>query len=186
MGMIRPLFVERTGGASQMKMFAGENFRMSEFTGAVLGAQLTKLDTMVGRMRASAESIYEGIRGVAGLRLRRRPDPGGDIGYGVFFQVKDKAMRDRCIAALRQKKVPAGTLAGSVLLPTEESVINKRTRHANWPTFTSPEGKAIQYGADCCRQTLEVFDRFVQVRVGAKYTQRINDYIISAIREVVG
>ena len=31
-----------------------------------------------------------------------------------------------------------------------------------------------------------VFDRFVQVRVGAKYTQRTNDYIIGAIREVVG
>ncbi len=186
MGMINRLFLERTGGPSQMKMFAGENFRMNEFTGAVLGAQLIKLDTMVQRMRASAESIYEGIRNVAGLRPRHRPDPGGDIGFGVFFEVKDKAMRDRCIAGLRQKKVPAGTLGGSVLLPLDESVINKRTRHADWPSFTSAEGRAMQYGAGCCRQTLEVFDRFVQVRVGAKYTQRINEQIISAIREVVG
>ena len=46
------------------------------------------------------------------------------------------------------------------------------------------EGKAIQYGPDCCRQTLEIFDRFVQVRIGPKYTQRINDHIIDAIRQV--
>jgi hypothetical protein len=31
---------------------------------------------------------------------------------------------------------------------------------------------------------VDIFDRFVQVRVGAKYTQRINDYIIDSIRRV--
>ena len=65
-------------------------------------------------------------------------------------------------------------------------MIHKRARHRDWPSFNSPEGKAIQYGPDCCRQTLGIFDRFVQVRIGAKYTQRINDYIIQAIREVHG
>ena len=29
-----------------------------------------------------------------------------------------------------------------------------------------------------------ILTRFVQVRMGAKYTQRINDYIIDSIREV--
>ena len=80
--------------------------------------------------------------------------------------------------------MPASTLTGSVLLPVEESVIHKRARHAQWPSFNTPEGKAIQYGPDCCRQTLEVYDRFVQVRMGAKYTPRIDDYLIRTIREV--
>jgi len=62
--------------------------------------------------------------------------------------------------------------------------MNKRTRHRDWPSFNSPEGKSIKYGPDSCQQTLDIFDRFVQVRVGAKYTQRINDYIIDAIRQV--
>jgi len=93
-------------------------------------------------------------------------------------------MRNRCIQELRKRKVPASTLTGSVLLPVHESVINKRTRHPDWPSFNSPEGKKIKYGPDSCRQTLDIFDRFVQVRVGAKYTQRINDYIIDAIRQV--
>ena len=62
--------------------------------------------------------------------------------------------------------------------------MNKRTRHRDWPSFNSPEGKRIKYGPDSCRQTLGVFDRFVQVRVGPKYTRRINDYIIDAIRQV--
>jgi 8-amino-3,8-dideoxy-alpha-D-manno-octulosonate transaminase len=183
MGTIRGLFVERTG-STRVETFAGENFRMSELTGAVLGAQLAKLDSMVGHLRSHAETVYEGIKDLAGIRLRHRPDPEGDIGYSVFFEVKDKATRDRCIGALRKRKVPTSTLSGSVLLPVAESVIHKRTRHPDWPSFNSPQGKKIQYGRDCCRQTLGIYDRFVQVRIGPRYTQKIDDYIIDAIRKV--
>jgi 8-amino-3,8-dideoxy-alpha-D-manno-octulosonate transaminase len=183
MGTIRQLFLDRAG-PSQVQTFAGENFRMSELTGAVLGAQLTKLDTMLAQLRGNARVIYDGIRNLPGIRLRHRPDPEGDIGYAVFFEMNDKAMRDRCIKELRKRKVPASTLTGSVLLPIQESVINKRTRHPDWPSFNSPAGKTIEYGPDSCRRTLDVFDRFVQVRVGAKYTQRINNYIIDSIRQV--
>jgi 8-amino-3,8-dideoxy-alpha-D-manno-octulosonate transaminase len=183
MGKIHEVFLNRVG-SSQVQTFAGENFRMSEFTGAVLGAQLTKLDSMIAQLRGNAEAIRSGIKNLPGIRLRHRPDPEGDIGYGVYFETKDKATRDRCIRQLRKRSVPASTLTGSVLLPVAESVMNKRTRHRDWPSFNSPQGKNIKYGSDSCRQTLEIFDRFVQVRVGVKYTQRINDYIIDAIRQV--
>ncbi len=183
MGTIRQLFLDRSG-PSQVQTFAGENFRMNELTGAVLGAQLAKLDLMLSELRANAAAIYEGIEKLPGIRLRHRPDPQGDIGYAVFFETKNKQARDHCIQELRKQKVPASTLSGSVLLPIQESVINKRTRHPDWPSFTSPEGKKIKYGPDCCRQTLDIFDSFVQIRVGSKYTQRINDYIIDAVRQV--
>jgi len=183
MGTIRRLFLDRSG-PSQVETFAGENFRMSEFTGAVLGAQLSKLDSMLARLRGNANAIYSGIEKLPGIRLRHRPDPAGDIGYAVFFEMQDKTARDRCINELRQRKVPASTMTGSVLLPIAESVMNKRTRHPDWPSFNSPEGKKIKYGPDSCRQTLGIFDRFVQVRVGPKYTKRINDYIVDNIRQV--
>jgi 8-amino-3,8-dideoxy-alpha-D-manno-octulosonate transaminase len=183
MGLIHRVFLDRAG-PSRVQTFAGENFRMSEFTGAVLGAQLTKLDSMIAQLRGNAEAIRSGIKNLPGIRLRRRPDRQGDIGYGVYFEMKDKAVRDRCIKELRKRRVPASTLTGSVLLPIRESVVNKRTRHRDWPSFNSPQGKKIKYGPDSCRQTLEIFDHFVQVRVGVKYTQRINDYIIDAIRQV--
>lgn len=185
MGTIRQLFLDRAGGGpSRVQTFAGENFRMSELTGAVLGAQLTKLDSMLAQLRSNGQAIYEGIKNLPDIRLRRRPDPQGDIGYGVYFEMKDKDTRDRCIRELRNRKVPASTLSGSVMLPTQESVINKRARHPDWPSFNSPQGRKIEYGPNCCQQTLGVFDRFVQVRAGAKYTQRINDYIIDSIRTV--
>jgi 8-amino-3,8-dideoxy-alpha-D-manno-octulosonate transaminase len=183
MGTARAVFTERLGEAA-VEEFAGENFRMNEFTGAVLGAQLTKLDTMIAHCRQHAGAVREGIRDLPGIRLRRLPDPDGDIGYAVYFDAGDRTRRDRCIAELRERNVPAATLTGSILLPIEESVMRKRARHRAWPSFNTPEGKAIQYGPDACRQTLDIFDRFVQVRVGARYTARIDDHIVDSIRAV--
>jgi len=60
MGTISRLFLDRSG-PSQVQTFAGENFRMNEFTGAVLGAQLSKLDTMLAQLRRNADAVYNGI-----------------------------------------------------------------------------------------------------------------------------
>jgi 8-amino-3,8-dideoxy-alpha-D-manno-octulosonate transaminase len=184
MGTIRQLFLDRAGGTSQVSTFAGENFRMNEFSGAVLGAQLPKLNEMVGRLQQHARTVYHGIESLPGIRLRYRPDPDGDIGYAVFFEVKDKAARDRSIQTLRERNIPASTLSGSVLLPIEESVINKRCRHPAWPSFTDGPGREIRYGPESCPRTLEIFDRFVQVRIGSNYTPRIDDYLVEQIRAI--
>jgi 8-amino-3,8-dideoxy-alpha-D-manno-octulosonate transaminase len=183
MGNLSGVFRERMGKSSDAN-FAGENFRMSELTGAVLGAQLPKLPVMVKRLRRSAQTIRETLADLNGLRMRRQPDPAGDIGTGIFLELGDRKQRDRCIRALRERYVPASTLSGSVLLPIEESVIHKRTRHPAWPSFADEAGKAIRYGAEACRQTLGIYDRFVQVRIGAKYTPRVASYIARQIREV--
>ncbi len=183
MGGLRDVFRDRIGG-EHLSRFAGENFRMSEFTGAVLGAQLPKLDTMIRELRENAGAVREGIKGLPGIRMRKRPDPEGDNGYAIYFELGNKQLRDRCISELRTRGIPTSTLTGSILLPIRESVINKQARHPSWPSFNSPEGKAIRYGPDSCRQTLEVFDRFVQVRIGPKYTEAMNDRIVDSIREV--
>ncbi|HUV13144.1 MAG TPA: DegT/DnrJ/EryC1/StrS family aminotransferase, partial [Acidobacteriota bacterium] len=183
MGGLRDVFQDRIGG-ERLSRFAGENFRMSEFTGAVLGAQLPKLDTMLRELRENADAVREGIKKLPGIKMRKRPDPSGDNGYAIYFEAGNKQTRDRCITELRTRGIPASTLTGSVLLPIQESVMNKRARHPNWPSFDTPEGKAIEYGPDSCRQTLEIFDRFVQVRIGPKYTAAMNDRVIDSIREV--
>ena len=183
MGNYSQVFSDRTGTDTQQN-FAGENYRMSEFTGAVLGAQLPKLDTMIRDMRRNAAAVRAGIADLPGIRMRKRPDPDGEIGYAIYIELENKAACDRCINELRNRKIPVSRLTGSVLLPVHESVVNKRTRHPNWPSFNSPEGKAIEYGPGPCRQTLDIYDRFVQVRIGPKYTGRINDRTIAAVREV--
>jgi len=164
--------------------FVGTNFRMSEFTGGVMVAQLRKLDRIIAAARANAALVYEGIRDLPGIRLRKRPDPAGDLGSPVFIEFASKELRDRYMAAMRAENVPAGPPGGSAILPIAPYIENKVTHHPAWPTWTSERGKAIRYGAACCPRTIDILSRFAGVAVGPKYTRRDVDDIVAAIRKV--
>ena len=84
LGMLRPGHKERLG-TSSMDSFTGVNYRMTEMTGGVMGAQLRKLDTILGRLRHNARVVRDRIRDLPELRFRRIPDPEGEIGLGLPF-----------------------------------------------------------------------------------------------------
>jgi dTDP-4-amino-4,6-dideoxygalactose transaminase len=135
-------------------------------------------------MSETAAAVREGIQGLPGIRMRKRPDAGGDTGYAIHIERGGKDARDKWIRKLQDQGIPASTLSGSVLLPIQQSLMKKRARHPDWPSFNSPEIRVNQYGPECCQQTLEIFDRFVQVRIGPRYTTAMTDRIVDAVREV--
>ena len=60
----------------------------------------------------------------------------------------------------------------------------KVTAHPAWPTWTSPRGRAIQYGAASCPRTLDILSRFAGPAINPKYTDQDVSDIIAAIRKV--
>lgn len=183
LGGLRPPHQELLG-KPQLAWFVGGQYRMSEFTGAVMGAQLTKLDTIVAATRRHARRVREAISDLPGLRLRRMPDAEGDIGYGVFFRASGRKQRDQVIAALKAENINAGPISGSVILPTQPHIERKVTLHPGWPPFNSPEGKAIRYGAECCPQTLAIHESFIGVHLHPKFTEKDVDDVIAGITKV--
>ncbi|MFB3906502.1 MAG: DegT/DnrJ/EryC1/StrS family aminotransferase [Acidobacteriota bacterium] len=171
-------------GTPQLQPFVGCNFRMSEFTGGVLLAQTRKLGEIVKRCRAAATRVYEGLGDLPGIHFRRRPDPAGEIGVGVFVRFKSKDQRDRYLAALRNQGIAAGPPSGSVILPIQEYIEKKRTVHPGWPTFNSPRGKSIQYGASCCPRTIEILGQFGGLGIGPKFTEQDTQEIVEVVRKV--
>src|SRR5262249_40516253 len=87
LGLLRPLHEQRAGKA-RLDGFPALQFRMSEFTAAVLLAQLRKLDQIVSALRANARRVYEGLRDLPGLHLRQRPDPDGELGVGIYLSFR--------------------------------------------------------------------------------------------------
>jgi dTDP-4-amino-4,6-dideoxygalactose transaminase len=75
--------------------FLGLNFRMTELEGAVLLAQLRRLDLIRSRLRANRDIVAEGIRDVPGIEFRELPDPDGDLATHlvVIFPSIDMAQR---------------------------------------------------------------------------------------------
>lgn len=170
-------------GAAELTPFVGTNFRMSEFAGGVMLAQLQKMDEIIAAARANSAEVYEGLRDLPGIRFRLRPDPAGDLGSPVFVGFDSKAQRDRYLEMMRAENVPARPPQGAVILPIQPYIENKVTAHPGWPTWNSPRGRAIRYGAACSPRTIDILDRFAGVPVGPKYTRRDIEDIVAAIRK---
>ena len=107
LGLLRPPH-EQILGKAALKGMIGSQYRMSEFTGGVLLAQLKKLDTIVGSLRTHANRVYDGLSDVPRLNIRHRPDPAGDIGSGIWLGLPSPVERDKFMAAMRAENVPAG------------------------------------------------------------------------------
>jgi dTDP-4-amino-4,6-dideoxygalactose transaminase len=56
--------------------------------------------------------------------------------------------------------------------------------HPAWPSFNSPRGKEIRYGAQCCPRTLDIYDRAATITIGPKYTEKDLKDIVAALTKV--
>ncbi len=182
-GVLRSPYQEELGGGL-LRAFAAPNFRMSEFTGAVLKAQLTKLDTICGKLRAAARKVREAIADLPALKLRKSQDPDGDVGVAVFLDLGSHERRERFLKAMSAEGVPAAPPGGSVILPIEPRIEGKVTIHPGWPSFSSPEGRAIRYGRECCPRTIDILGRHAGVTLDPSFTEEDLKDIARAIRKV--
>jgi len=189
-----PIFYERAarfhdvGGArmkdAKLRFLPGLNYRMNEFTGGVLLAQIRKLDTIIGDVRRNARRVYAGVKDMPGVKLRHLPDPAGELGTGIFLEFPSKELRDRYSAAMRAEGVPVAAPAGSVILPVVPEIEQKVTVTPRWPSFASERGQSIRYGKGCCPRTIDILSRFAGVMMSPKYTERDMEDAVTAIRKV--
>ena len=183
LGMLRPGH-QAVLGKANMLGFIGTNYRMNEMTGAVMCAQVRKLESILSLFRRNARSIKEQIQSLPGIKLRHTPDPDGEIGLAIYLLLRTKELRDKFVAALRAENVPASPPSGSLVLPTVPYIEKRVALHAEWPSFNSPHGKAMRYGAECCPRTTEIFNRAAGIHLGPKYTEIDAKDIMTAIRKV--
>lgn len=182
-GVLRSPYSEQFRGGL-LGAFAACNFRMNEFTGAVLKAQLEKLETICSRLRQNARKVREGIADLPGIQLRKSYDPEGDLGVTIFLDLKTRERRDRFLRALRAEGIGASGPGGSVILPADPRIEKKLTVHPDWPSFNTPQGKAIRYGPESCPRTIDIINRFGGVIMDPSFTEQDIQDIVRAIRKV--
>jgi len=171
------------GREAKLGFIPGLNYRMNEFTGGVLLAQIRKLDTIIGAVRGNARRVYQGIADL-GAPLRALPDPEGELGTGVFLGFKTREARQRYADAMKAENVPVASPGGSVILPVVPEIEAKVTVTPNWPSFSSPRGKAIRYGRQACPRTIDILGRFAGVMMSPKYTEADTRDAVAAVRKV--
>jgi 8-amino-3,8-dideoxy-alpha-D-manno-octulosonate transaminase len=175
------------------EVFPGVNFRMSELTGAVALAQLSKLDPMLARMRYLKSRIKNAISDIPGLEFRRLNDPDGDTGICLVMYAPDSNTSKKFAEYLQAEGIGAGTMYNAGVPDWHiyahwKMIMDKVTATPEGCPYTCPfyKGPVPNYSPDQCPKTLSYLDRSVHINIPPQMTDEDADMIADGIRKVAG
>ncbi len=173
------------------ELFCGVNFRMSELTGAVMLAQLGKLDKLLSLMKRNQRRIIEQIKDTKGIKVRPVNDPDGDIGICLMFYLDSKAKVQPFTEALQAEGVNASGVFNAGIPDWHiyahwKHVIGKKTPTDEGCPWTCPyhKGEEVTYSSDMNPNTLEYLGRVVHMDIPAQMSEEDCDMVAKAINKV--
>jgi len=185
------------------ELFCGVNYRMNELNGAVMLAQLRKLDGLLALSKRNQDIILDGIKGIQGVTPRPIHDPAGDIGICVIFYLENAnlvpafaaALQAEGVAASGRSRIAASDTTTQQNMPdwhvfdSWDHVINRGTPTPDGCPYSCPlyKGDApSRYSKDMAPKTLEYLNHSVHLDVPAQMTEEDCHMIVKAIRKVAG
>lgn len=174
------------------ELFCGVNYRMSELTGAVMLAQLARLEELLARMRANKKRIQDQLRDIHGIAFRRLNDAAGDTAICLMFSVVDRARLAAFVEAVQAEGIAA---AGVFNKGIPDWHIYSHWRHVISQATPTPEGcpyrcphyhgdAPAHYSPDMCPRTNEILAGMVLLDIPAQLTEQDCDMIAKGIRKV--
>ncbi|MCG3147182.1 MAG: UDP-4-amino-4-deoxy-L-arabinose--oxoglutarate aminotransferase [Verrucomicrobiae bacterium] len=179
LGHFRPVFAGQVGQDAKVPQFAGEQFRMSELTAAVMNAQLDRLDWIVSRCRRRWRMVKELVqREVPEIMFRDSPCADGDAGITLFVDRGTAAAGKGFLDALAAEGIAVGPSSGMSNLLREEYVQARRTVHPALPPLASAGEK---YAAELLAATEQMVQRMTPIAIGPRYSEQDARDIAAAI-----
>ncbi len=167
--------------------FLGENYRMSEFAGALGVVQLKKLGDIIARMKKAKEEILKGIIDIEGLEFRRIPDGAEDIGTNVIFYLSSTEITKRFIEALNAENIDSSAMYGGAIYDTWPQVLDMSTATPEGCPFTCPHYKGeVKYHHGMCPATEDLAERLVYIPLSPTFSEQEISDVITGVRKVAG
>ena len=187
LGFVRPSLAAQYGGKERVPPFAGAQWRMNEFTGAVALAQLRKLDSHVLDL---TRRYYRRLRGrlddtCPGLGFRAAGDVAGDAGIALYMDLLTSERAEWFSKALKAEGIRVGPSSGCTNLLHTDLVKGRQQVHPALPPFGPGwPGEHVRYTPEQCPNTDEILASLVCVALVPRYTDRDVDDIGTAIIKV--
>jgi dTDP-4-amino-4,6-dideoxygalactose transaminase len=150
---------------SNEAVFAGVNLRVSELTGAVLHAQLPKLDPLLRRLRRRHTMMTRYLSRTSKFRISPHNDPANAVGLTVVF---DRPEQAKAFAA--NSGVERLIDTGRHVYTNWQPIMTQRTFHERMNPWKWAN-RDITYSNDMCSRTLDILARTCRVALGAQYPQ---------------
>lgn len=174
----------------------GFGCRMNELAGAMLLAQLGKLDKITGAMRTAKWKIRKALEGTPGLSFRNIPDPDGDSGPFLITIYPSKEKCQEFTKALQAEgiKGPEGSLTcipmtdwGLHWYYNNPSLVQKRSISSDGFPWTHPAndfGKSISYEKGTLPKCDELAEKSGLLAIASCLTDKDVEDIITAFKKV--
>ena len=149
--------------ATEEPVFSAMNLRVSELTGAMLNAQLPRLDPLMRRLRKRHGLMAQAFDGARGCRVSPHNDPDNAVGLSVIFDRAEDAQAFGGIAGAER------------LLDTDrhvfrnwEAVLSRRSFHPKMDPYAWAN-REIAHRVEDYARTLDILARTCRVALGAQY-----------------
>jgi dTDP-4-amino-4,6-dideoxygalactose transaminase len=174
------------------ELFCGSNFRMGELAGAVMLAQIDRLDGLNARMRSRQKRIIDGIRGIKGVKARPSHDAAGDTGICLMFYLDSSDKVQPFVKALQAEGVAAAGVFNAGIPDWHiyahwKHVLEKKAPtpiQCPWSCPYHAAAPEVQYDQLMCPNTLEYLSRVVHMDIPPQMADEDCDMIAKAIRKV--
>ena len=175
------------------ELFPGVNYRMSELTGAVLRAQLTRLDDLLERMKSNKNRIKSAVSNIHGLEFRRLNDIAGDTGIVLIFYLASSELAGKFANALNAEGIAASSLHNKSVPDWHvyshwDMILNKWTVTPDGCPYSCPHylerGGNIEYSPDMNPKTLDFLSRSLHIDIPPQLTKEDCDMIAEGIIKV--
>lgn len=163
----------------------GENLRMAEIPGAILGAQLAKLPPVMDLIARNTSSIRDAAAAFEGLGIPAAQPDRDRHALGVLCYLPDPETAERVASALRAEGVPAGKVYGGVPVYAARQILNQWTITDGCP-FNCPSffPEPVRYEMGMCPRSEDLLARSVMISTGPFYTEEDLDEIIFGVQKV--
>jgi len=164
-------------------IFIGQNYRMSEISGAVALEQLKKVDMITGNMHRIKYYIKDQLKGTPGIDFRRINDEEGDSGNALILLLKDKEKTVEFVKALNAENIAASRLYNGEPVYMVPQLFYQKTVDKNRFPFNQFDEKVV-YSKDMCPNAVELMPRNVTIFISPVFTEKDADDIVKAISKV--
>lgn len=171
----------------------GLNFRMSELQGAVMLAQIERLEGLLRDMRhnkAMLKGAVAGIAGQKGVAFRAIHDPEGEAAIALVFILPTA---DRALAtaqALNAEGAPAAVLyrpdqVDYHIYPHWAPIVNQKTLSELGGPWRWHAG-TLDYSPQACPRSLDLLSRAVHLDISPDYSSENIEELAEAVHKVLG
>ena len=165
------------------KVLIGQNYRMSELTGAAACVQLEKLDTILAKMRGIKKILKCELQGIDGLEFRRVIDEEGDTASALMMFLPTKELTEKFNEAMCAENVGFFSLYGGRPAYMIPQIFYQKTIDRNHFPFNQFEEEVV-YTEDMCPVAIDLMPRNTFTYLDPSFTDKDVDDIIRAVKKV--